>query len=134
MFGGRSQECADVVLARRRVATSTYHGKAGVRVQETRQLAEFVSSMSFEDLPDPIVSRALDLIIDQIGVQIGCCTLPWARAVFDSVANRQGGEATIVRYGQRVTIGEAALVNGTFGHSFELDDANPVGHGHAGAE
>jgi 2-methylcitrate dehydratase PrpD len=103
-------------------------------VQETRQLAEFVSSMSFEDLPDPIVSRALDLIIDQIGVQIGCCTLPWARAVLDSVANRQGGEASIMRYGQRVTIGEAALVNGTFGHSFELDDVNPVGHGHAGAE
>ena len=61
--------------------------------------------------------------------------MPWAKQVREAYC-RIGGrpEATVVRYGDRLPIASAAFINSTFGHSFEYDDANPLIHGHPGAE
>ena len=102
---------------------------------ETRELASFAADLTYERIPAPIRARAINLIIDQLGVQIGCSDLPWARQVYKG-HKRTGGtpEATVVRYGDRLPIGAAAFINSTFGHSFEFDDANMLAHGHPGAE
>ena len=102
---------------------------------ETRQLAEFAAGFTYEQIPADVRTRAVDILIDQLGVEIGCSQLPWAKQVRE-VYRQIGGvpEATVVRYGDRLPIAAAAFINSTFGHSFEYDDANPLIHGHPGAE
>ncbi|OGA38052.1 MAG: hypothetical protein A3G24_05540 [Betaproteobacteria bacterium RIFCSPLOWO2_12_FULL_62_13] len=102
---------------------------------ETRQLAQFVAGLTHTQIPADVRGRAVDILIDQLGVEIGCSQLPWAKQVREAYC-RIGGtpEATVVRYGDRVPIASAAFINSTFGHSFEYDDANPLIHGHPGAE
>lgn len=39
---------------------------------ETRQLAKFVAELSHEQIPPRVRTRAVHLLIDQLGVQIGC--------------------------------------------------------------
>ena len=102
---------------------------------ETRQLAEFAASLTHGQIPSAIRARAIDILVDQIGVEIGCSDLPWARQVRESCRCAGGAaEATVVRYGDRLPVATAAFINSTFGHSFEYDDGNPKFHGHAGAE
>src|SRR5208337_437183 len=102
---------------------------------ETRQLARFAASLTSEQIPHHVRARAIDILIDQLGVELGCSHLPWAKQVRET-CRRAGGtaEATVIRYGDRLPLAAAAFVNSTFGHSFEFDDANPLRHGHPGAE
>ncbi len=102
---------------------------------QTRRLTQFVSGLKYEDIPARVRTKALHLIIDQLGIQIGCSEMPWAKHV-RAVYSRPGGtaEATVVRYGDRLPLGATAFINSCFGHSFEYDDANSISHGHAGAE
>ncbi len=102
---------------------------------ETRQLAKFAADLTYDQIPGRVRSLATDLLVDQVGVEIGCSDLPWAKQVW-STYRKAGGtpEATVVRYGDRLPILPAVFINSTFGHSFEYDDANPVIRGHPGAE
>ncbi len=102
---------------------------------ETRQLAQFAAGLTYDQVPAEVRARAADILIDQLGVEIGCSHLPWAKQVRETY-RRIGGapEATVVRYGDRLPVASAAFINSTFGHSFEYDDANPLVHGHPGAE
>ena len=102
---------------------------------ETRVLAKFAADLTYADIPAQARARAVDLLVDQLGCEIGCSELPWARQVRDTY-RRSGGtpEATVVRYGDRLPVSSAAFINSTFGHSFEYDDGNPLIHGHPGAE
>jgi 2-methylcitrate dehydratase PrpD len=56
-------------------------------------------------------------------VQLAGSTLPWSKAVYRYVRS-QGGvpECAIVNHSLRTSPVNAALANGTFGHSFEMDD------------
>jgi 2-methylcitrate dehydratase PrpD len=102
---------------------------------ETRKLSEFAAKLTLDQVPDHIRLIAIDLLVDQLGIQIGCAHLPWAQAVRDTYRASGGTpEATVVRYGDRLPITSAAFINSTFGHSFEYDDANPLIHGHIGGE
>jgi 2-methylcitrate dehydratase PrpD len=102
---------------------------------ETRALARFAATITRERIPPRVQSIARDLLVDQIGCQIGCAELPWGRQV-RTVFSRWGGtpEATVVRFGDRLPMASAAFVNSTFGQSFEYDDVNAKSSGHPGAE
>jgi 2-methylcitrate dehydratase PrpD len=101
---------------------------------ETRTLAKYAAGLSYNDIPPSIRTHAIDLLVDQIGVQLGCSELPWAQQVRTTYRQPGGAaEATVVRYGDRLPIGATVFINSVFGHSFEYDDANPLCHGHPGA-
>ena len=102
---------------------------------ETRQLANFLAALKIDQVPDQVRTRMLDILVDQIGVQIGCSHLPWAQQVRQTYCKIGGApEATVVGYGDRLPLASTAFINSTFGHSFEYDDANPLVHGHPGCE
>ena len=102
---------------------------------ETRSLCAFAGDLTLGQVPDRVRLVAIDLLVDQVGIQIGCSHLPWAQAVRETYrASGGAAEATVVRYGDRLPITSTAFINSTFGHSFEYDDANPLIHGHIGGE
>jgi len=97
-------------------------------------LAAFVCELDYAKLPPEVVRRAKDLILDQLGCQLLGSRMEWNQAVYRVVKeNKQGGPATIVNYGDKVPVDDAAFVNGTFAQGCEMDDYYDQGGGHPGA-
>lgn len=94
---------------------------------------KFATQLRYEDLPNEVVSKAKELILDQIGVQLAASTLPWCKAVYNYVKEMKlKGNTTVVNYGFRTHPEFAVLANATFGHGFELDDFWPPAPAHPG--
>lgn len=82
-------------------------------------------SMRHEVLPDDVLRRARQCLLDQFGVQLRGATLAQVQPVLEFVKDSGGSpQATVVWHGLRTSVGHAAMVNGTFGHSCEFDDSH----------
>lgn len=103
-------------------------------MNESRELARFVSELEYRHLPAEVIARAKDLVLDQVGIMMACATLPWSKVIFDYV--RDWGackpESTIAYYGYRTKVENAVFANSSFGHGFEIDDHYPPGESHPG--
>jgi 2-methylcitrate dehydratase PrpD len=91
----------------------------------TRELAEWVAGLRYEDLPDDVVEEAGRAFADYLGecLFVGG-TKPWGRAIADFCAREGGGqpESTIIALGKRTLSARAALANGTMALGFEYAD------------
>ncbi|HEY7168358.1 MAG TPA: MmgE/PrpD family protein [Candidatus Binatia bacterium] len=97
-------------------------------------LAAYIHDLNYGDLPPEVVERLKELLLDQLGCEVIGSTVEWNQPVYRFVReNKHGGAATVVNYGDRVPLDDAALVNGTFGQGCELDDYYDQGGGHPGA-
>lgn len=66
-------------------------------------LARFARrQMEAPTTPERVTNKTMQLVVDQIGLQLGCAELPWSRAVHDYIASFSAlGPATVVAYGGR---------------------------------
>lgn len=89
---------------------------------ETRRLAEYSSQLRYEDLPQDVVERARDCVIDSVGAMLCGHGLPWSAIVIDqALGSHREGMSSIVGTFHRLAPVGAALANGVLAHSFELD-------------
>lgn len=100
----------------------------------TRDLAAFASALRFDDIPRDVVERIKLSALDSFGCCLFGATLPWTRKVAD-LALGEGARpaATLIGMGARTSAALAALVNGTGGHAFELDDIHKESILHMGS-
>lgn len=97
-------------------------------------ILDFIEGFSVRDLDDGARSAARRLVQDQIGNQVACSQLPWSVSLLDYVRSQaRPGLATVAVYGDRMSALDAAMVNATFGHAFEYDDAHRESASHPGA-
>ena len=100
----------------------------------TRDLARFSANLGFEDIPAEVVEHMKLSILDSIGVCLHGVTLPWTRHVQAMVeAEQSRPEASIFGSGIKTSAANAALVNSTAGHAFELDDIHKESIVHPGS-
>jgi 2-methylcitrate dehydratase PrpD len=98
------------------------------------QLAAYAADFRLADAPAEVVRMAKRVVLDQLGCQIACSTLPWSLQTRDAVlALGTGGGATIVYHGDRVGVDNAAFLNSAFGHGNEIDDASVRTPSHCGS-
>ncbi len=93
------------------------------------RLANFISQARFADLPPEVVSKAIDHTLDTLGAALAGSTsgeAGIARATLASVD--AGGEAICWGTRQRLSVRNAAMVNGIAAHAFELDDTGGCDH------
>jgi len=99
----------------------------------TRDLATFASKLRYDDIPQEAVERIKYCALDSIGCCLHGVTLPWTRKVQDmAVAEGAAPVASIFGGGGKTSVALAALVNGTAGHAFELDDMHKESIVHPG--
>jgi 2-methylcitrate dehydratase PrpD len=92
-------------------------------VESTRQLAEFSSSLSFEQLPSEVVAKAKLCILDTLGCCIFGASLPSVKKLTAMAkAERAATDAAVFGTPLRTSPSLAALVNGTSAHAFQLDE------------
>jgi 2-methylcitrate dehydratase len=96
----------------------------------TRELAEWVANLKFEDLPEAVVEEAGRAFADYLGESLFVgATKPWGQSIADFCAREGGGqpEATIIALGKKTLSSRAALANGTMALGFEYADFNSGG-------
>jgi len=98
----------------------------------TRALARYSSGLHFDDIPAQVRTVVRHCLLDWLGVTLAGSREDAARIVREE-ALEQGGtsQATLIGSGQRISIGQAALVNGTASHALDYDDVHFAFLGHA---
>lgn len=94
----------------------------------TGDLARFVASLTWPDIPEDVTHQAKRCFIDWLGVTLAGSADPSA-SVLLSVADELGSGkvATIVGSGRRASLAAATLTNGFMAHVLDYDDTyNPA--------
>ena len=50
-------------------------------MNESKQLAQFLADLSYEDLSNEVIGGTNNLILDQLGVELAASTKPWSEVV-----------------------------------------------------
>jgi 2-methylcitrate dehydratase PrpD len=89
----------------------------------TGALADFITNTSYDDLPKEVVEHAKASILDWLGVALAGSLEPPA-SIINSIVDEIGGreQSTVIGTRTKTSCVNAALANGIFGHTVELDD------------
>ncbi|MCL2394149.1 MAG: MmgE/PrpD family protein [Acidimicrobiaceae bacterium] len=100
----------------------------------TRELAEFGSSLRYEDIPADVVAMAKRCILDSLACGVYGAATPWTDAVRE-VVGALGQDSRATAWGTRFRADPTgvALINGTSAQGFELDDCHDQSMSHYGA-
>ncbi len=100
----------------------------------TQQLASFVEQTEYNHLPEDVISKAKDAILDTIGVTLAGVNTQAGKIILRYAKTLGGTEqASVLGGGFQTSSPLAALVNGTFSHSYDYDDDNWAMMGHPSA-
>ncbi len=100
----------------------------------TRAIAQFISTIKYEDIPADVIGRIKLLILDSLGCALYGTDLEWSRILRTTLGGLDTTQACRVwGTSERLSAPHAALVNGTLIQSFELDDVHRQGVLHVGA-
>lgn len=101
--------------------------QAAERIQDapdiTRQLAANVAALAYDQLPADVVTVTKHCLLDWLGVTMAGAQEPLTHKLVDYVESEGGApQATVIGLGGKVSVGQAALVNGSAGHALDYDD------------
>jgi len=100
----------------------------------TAAIAEFISNIKYEDIPERVIRRIKLLILDSLGCAIYGSDLEWSLILRGVLAKLDATKTCrLWGTGELLSAPHAALVNGTLVQSFELDDVHRQGVLHVGA-
>ncbi len=96
-------------------------------------LARFCAGLRFEDLPEPVVARTLQVIGDCIAAIAAGAQEPETIALVERMLGTDGDNgAAVIGAGRRGAPSLSAFLNGTAGTMLELDEGNQFCRGHPG--
>jgi aconitate decarboxylase len=100
----------------------------------TRGIAEFVSTLQYDAIPEDVRHRIKLLMLDSLGCALYGADLEWSRMLQNTLTAVDTTRQCSV-WGTKVKLSapHAALVNGTQVQGFELDDVHRAGVLHVGA-
>ena len=100
----------------------------------TKVLADFAVDVTYEQIPGEVIGKMKASLLDSIGCCLYGVTLPWTKSV-QAMIEDEGAEpiASIFGANKKTSVAGAALINGTAGHAFELDDIHKESIVHAGS-
>ncbi|MCP8616310.1 MmgE/PrpD family protein [Salirhabdus salicampi] len=92
------------------------------------ELANYVSNLKFEDIPDHVVDEVQTLIFDYLGVTLRGSTTDSGRIAqeFQEEYGSVKPEATLIGSGKKITSQAAAFANAVSSHSIEMDDVDDL--------
>ena len=100
----------------------------------TRAIAQFVSQINYDSIPNEVIQRIKLLILDSLGCALYGSALEWSRILRATLAGVDSTKACCVwGTNELLSAPHAALINGTLIQSFELDDVHRQGVLHVGA-
>ena len=103
----------------------------------TDTYVDFIVNTKYDALPEKAISKLKDLIIDHIGVAAGAALgSDSSEGIFKGIQAFSAGttgKCTVYTKGHNFAPHYAALLNGSFAHSYDFDDTYAPGTVHPGA-
>ena len=100
----------------------------------TKELADFVINTGFEDFSEELIDASKRCFLDWIAVTIGGRKDPSVEILSHLIEEFGGNEqASVIGYGIKTSLLNAALLNGTMAHSLDYDDAHMYTRSHPSA-
>ncbi|NKB57662.1 MAG: MmgE/PrpD family protein [Alphaproteobacteria bacterium] len=97
----------------------------------TLKLAENSMSFTLDGLPKEAVEVARHCFLDWLGVTLAGSREPLAGILLKEALSEGGNpQATVIGDGRKVSIQQAALINGSAGHALDYDDVHLLMPGH----
>jgi 2-methylcitrate dehydratase PrpD len=93
----------------------------------TQRMARFIAEAKYEDIPPPAVNLAKLCLLDAVGCALYGTTRPLGR-IMTGLIDELGGKPVSRVIGTRIETNavNAAMANGTLGHSEDFDDSRRV--------
>ncbi len=102
-------------------------------MNETKTLAEFAASISFDDLPPETVEKAKHCILDFVANVYGSLQIGAVQKIIAYIRTLNGPPtATVLGAGFATGLHQAAFLNGTAGEALEAQDGLRFGGNHPG--
>lgn len=101
----------------------------------TKQLARFVATLRYEDLPPEVVERTKLITLHTIGVALAAKDLQLTQSagrVARCINGGPGGSSTVWTSGERMSAAAAVFLNGTAADALDWEDCSWTGHPSAG--
>lgn len=96
----------------------------------TEEICDWLYSVSYDELPPPVVSKTLDVIFDSVGCMLACSTLPEVRAIVELIEQLGGQpECSIIGRKGRASVVSAAMAHGAMAHGDEVDPVHATSVG-----
>ena len=100
----------------------------------TRGIAQFVSSLTYDAIPEEVRTRAKLVMLDALGCALYGADLEWTRILQKTLSGVDTTrQCNVWGTALKLSAPHAALVNGTQVQGFELDDVHRAGVLHVGA-
>ena len=100
----------------------------------TARFAQWSSALQYEAIPQAVIDHAKLCLLDGLGCGVFGSTQPWSVAAAEvTLALSGGGPATLLGKNASASVTDAAFVNGTATHGYEIDDIHLRGLMHPGA-
>lgn len=100
----------------------------------TETLARFVLDASYESFSKETIHQGKRCFIDLIGVILGGCKQPLSEILLETIKEFGGKpQATILGYGLKTDLINAAMINGSIAHALDYDDIHRESMGHPSA-
>ena len=101
-------------------------------MNETKDLANWIVNVKRGDIPHDIVEFSKVLILDTIGCMLGGSIQESNKAALRYFRSMGGTpQATVVNYGDKTNVYNAAFLNGSFGHGWDFDEHVDGGSPHS---
>jgi 2-methylcitrate dehydratase PrpD len=94
-----------------------------------RTLAQFVSDLGFDDIPQAVRERAKHLILDAVGIAYASTQHEFAHRSLSAVTELSGGtgDAPVIGQSVRLQVRDAMLMNAILVHGLDFDDTHANG-------
>jgi 2-methylcitrate dehydratase PrpD len=99
----------------------------------SERLAQFASSLRYEDIPAAVRERAKYLVLDAVGIALASSRQPFAQAALAGLASFGTGDAIIIGIRDRLPLRDAMIMNGVLVHGLDYDDTHMEGVVHTSA-
>jgi 2-methylcitrate dehydratase PrpD len=98
----------------------------------TRQVANFATSLTYENLSPKVVDIVKKAFTDTLGCIIAGSKEQVTRILMDQIITMDSDKpiSTLVAQGRKIGPVNAALINGVMAHALDYDDVNAPTHGH----
>jgi 2-methylcitrate dehydratase PrpD len=96
-------------------------------------LAQFVHALRYEDIPATVRERAKDLMLDAIGIAFASTKFEFADKALAGLRFFGDGQRAVIGMRARLTLRDAAVMNGVLIHGLDYDDTHLEGVVHASA-
>ncbi|MBI2880766.1 MAG: MmgE/PrpD family protein [Candidatus Tectomicrobia bacterium] len=91
----------------------------------SQRLAEWVSSLRYEDIPSQVVEKARLAFLDVLGIALASSGMDFGKDAIALAGDLgTGEEASVVGSDRRLPAPNAALANGTLAHGLDFDDTH----------